>query len=158
MVFDRKEYMRQWKLKNPDRILAAKKRFALNNKASIKESNRKHRAANLEKCRARERQYRLDNLSKRREGNRAYRLRNLERMRKSYREYSKGYWKKYREKYPEKYKAHFLVGNAIQSGRLVRQNCHCGERGQAHHPDYDKPLQVEWLCSTHHAELHRKYK
>ena len=30
----------------------------------------------------------------------------------------------------------------------------CGEAGQAHHGNYSKPLQVEYLCSQHHAGRH----
>ncbi len=30
----------------------------------------------------------------------------------------------------------------------------CNRPGQAHHTDYEKPLQVTYLCSTHHAQAH----
>lgn len=53
---------------------------------------------------------------------------------------------------PEKVRAWRLVATAIRSGRLVRQPCEiCGARRvEAHHPDYRKPLAVEWLCYRHH--------
>lgn len=52
--------------------------------------------------------------------------------------------------------AHVAVGNAVKSGRLVRQPCEkCGDvEAQAHHDDYSKPLDVRWLCFTHHREHH----
>ena len=40
---------------------------------------------------------------------------------------------------------------------MTRQPCEvCGNaKAQAHHDDYGKPLDVRWLCTTHHAEWHR---
>lgn len=55
-----------------------------------------------------------------------------------------------------KRKARSAVTAAIASGRLVRQPCaECGLRkSEAHHTDYSKPLDVEWLCRKHHAKRH----
>lgn len=66
---------------------------------------------------------------------------------------------KYREENPKKYAAHTLVGNAVRSGKIVRQNCEvCGrEDAHAHHCDYDEPLDVMWLCPVHHVEWHQKH-
>lgn len=60
-------------------------------------------------------------------------------------------------RHPVKRAARVLVGNALSSGRLVRQPCEvCGRgRAHAHHDDYSKPLDVRWLCREHHAEWHR---
>ena len=34
----------------------------------------------------------------------------------------------------------------------------CGkEKTHAHHDDYDKPLNVRWLCAEHHRQWHAKY-
>lgn len=63
----------------------------------------------------------------------------------------------YKIRNPEKYRAHMAVGNAIKSGKLVRQPCEkCGTeiRVQAHHEDYSKPLDVMWFCFQHHREHH----
>lgn len=56
----------------------------------------------------------------------------------------------------EKNKCRKLTRSAIDKGILVRQPCQvCGEQKvQAHHDDYSKPLDVQWLCVTHHAALH----
>lgn len=62
----------------------------------------------------------------------------------------------YIERNPVKRAAVNMVNNAIRDGRLIRQTCEvCGERAQAHHDDYTKPLDVRWLCPNHHAEWHK---
>lgn len=65
---------------------------------------------------------------------------------------------KYRGKYPEKYNTHNITCNAIRDGILVRQPCAiCGEeKVEAHHDNYNLPLQVTWLCREHHLERHGK--
>lgn len=44
----------------------------------------------------------------------------------------------------------------IKRGHLTRQPCRdCGrEPAQAHHPDYDDPRTVIWLCPPHHRAEH----
>lgn len=56
-----------------------------------------------------------------------------------------------------KLRCHWIVSEAIQSGRLIRQPCErCGvEPAEAHHDDYTKPMSVRWLCRKHHREHHR---
>src|SRR5690348_6789417 len=62
----------------------------------------------------------------------------------------------YTDRNPAKRAAHVNAGNAIRDGRLIRQPCEvCGEKAQAHHDDYSKPLDVRWLCTRHHAEWHK---
>ena len=53
----------------------------------------------------------------------------------------------------QKIRAHNMVSRAVRAGALVRQPCeHCGstESIEAHHEDYDKPLDVMWLCPRCH--------
>lgn len=52
--------------------------------------------------------------------------------------------------------AHGRVGAAIRSGSLVRKPCEvCGtDKVDAHHEDYDRPLDVRWLCRKHHKQAH----
>lgn len=62
-----------------------------------------------------------------------------------------------REKFPDETKAKSIVNHAIRDGKLARQPCEiCGvEPAQAHHDDYNYPLEVRWLCQTCHARWHR---
>ncbi len=67
------------------------------------------------------------------------------------------YMKRMRELHPEKYKARVMLNNAVRDGRITPGPCEmCGEtRGvQAHHDDYFKPLDVNWLC----FKCHRTHK
>jgi hypothetical protein len=52
--------------------------------------------------------------------------------------------------------AHNRVAKAVAVGKLIKQPCQtCGDvKAQAHHEDYSKPLDVVWLCTTHHSERH----
>lgn len=56
---------------------------------------------------------------------------------------------------PARRAANIKVGNAVRDGRLKKQPCWvCGEKAVAHHPDYDRPLDVVWLCQPHHKQAH----
>jgi len=50
-------------------------------------------------------------------------------------------------------RAHLAVKDARASGTLTQQPCEkCrAARTIAHHDDYDKPLEVRWLCRSHHG-------
>ena len=54
--------------------------------------------------------------------------------------------------------AHRAVARAIHNGSLVRIPCiRCGEqKSLAHHEDYDKPLDVMWLCQPCHKQRHKE--
>lgn len=68
--------------------------------------------------------------------------------------------KKYIESNRVRRKAWIAVGNAIRDGILIKQPCHiCGElEVEGHHPDYSAPLDVVWLCTKHHAQLHEEHR
>lgn len=67
-----------------------------------------------------------------------------------------GYALAYKARNPEKYRARKKTSRAIQEGRLIKQPCvRCGSTDvHAHHEDYSKPLDVVWLCPSHHRERH----
>lgn len=59
---------------------------------------------------------------------------------------------------PIKKQARTAVGNAIRDGRLSKSPCEICRNpiAHAHHDDYSKPLEVRWLCTTHHAQWHKE--
>jgi len=51
--------------------------------------------------------------------------------------------------------ANVILGHAVRDGRVIKFPCFiCGSKAHAHHPDYDRPLDVIWLCPKHHKEAH----
>ena len=61
------------------------------------------------------------------------------------------------ERHPEKIRARELLALAVLRGDVKKLPCCvCGTDKdiQAHHPDYSKPLDVQWLCRKHHREIH----
>lgn len=62
---------------------------------------------------------------------------------------------RYRSEHPERKRAQTRLRRAIQAGEVQPQPCWvCGEKAEAHHPDYSAPLDVVWLCSPHHKQAH----
>ena len=58
-------------------------------------------------------------------------------------------------RFPKRRAARRAVRAAVESGRLIPLPCLiCGSKAEAHHPDYDAPLAVVWLCSLHHRQAH----
>lgn len=49
------------------------------------------------------------------------------------------------------------AGTYYRRGKLIKENCkNCkNEKSQMHHPDYDFPLMVVWLCRKCHLKHHR---
>lgn len=64
--------------------------------------------------------------------------------------------KRYRAQNPMKRRAHRKVEVEIRAGRLTGKPCEvCGnQKSQAHHDDYNKPLDLIWLCAGHHMRRH----
>lgn len=95
----------------------------------------KHRAENVERIREYDRQ--RANLPHRREQ-------------------AKRIGERWREEHPKRRAANIAVGNAVRRGDLNPLPCfECGaEKTEAHHPDYDRPLDVIWLCPAHHKQTH----
>ena len=122
-----KSYEKSYREKNIDRIKEYDR-----NRPNQKERNKKNRVRNL-----------YSNLSEEE--------RKKDTDRKS----------EWRRKNKAKASAHAKVSRALLSGNLVRP-VRCSDCGnetdiQAHHEDYSKPIEVEWLCQPCHKKRHRKY-
>jgi hypothetical protein len=65
--------------------------------------------------------------------------------------------KAYRQRNKKKLAAHNAIAKAILRDGLVPDPCFvcgCTQGVEGHHPDYDHPLQVVWLCGPHHKAAH----
>lgn len=65
---------------------------------------------------------------------------------------------KQRRRSPEKAAARRKFARALKTGKIQRpdtcQECGAAGRIEGHHPDYSKPLEVEWLCFRCHRAAH----
>lgn len=66
--------------------------------------------------------------------------------------------KAWRDADKRRLQCHNAVARAVRNGELVRQPCvRCGNvKSLAHHEDYDKPLDVVWLCQPCHKQRHKE--
>ena len=62
----------------------------------------------------------------------------------------------YDKKDLSRYKAHYTISNYLRYGKLEKEPCiFCGkENSIAHHEDYEKPLEVIWMCQKCHRFYH----
>lgn len=63
-------------------------------------------------------------------------------------------------KNPAKRRAQNAVNNAVRDGKLFRQSCEkCDSmKVHGHHADYNRPLEVRWLCAACHTKEHKMIK
>jgi len=100
--------------------------------------------------------------------NRKYKQKNKEHLKEYQKQYRQKNKSKLREKALEKRvdtikerKARHKLENEVRYGRIIPPNI-CSnpdckgksKRIVGHHEDYNKPLQVEWLCHDCHMNLH----
>lgn len=66
--------------------------------------------------------------------------------------------KRWRQKSAKRYAAQQAVKKALANGSLIRwpgcAACHRKRGLEAHHYDYDRPLDVTWLCMKCHKAAH----
>lgn len=124
------------------------KQYYITHLQEKKDYAKKYRIAHTEECKTYlekyQKDYRKNKREERRQEKRLYYIKHrdeiLERMRK------------WRINNPLKVKAHTELNEAIRKGIIHRQPCEiCGNlKTHAHHEDYNKPLEVRWLCPLHH--------
>lgn len=67
--------------------------------------------------------------------------------------FGKGYSEEERAK---RRKARSELNHYLRDKHIERKPCEvCGAKAEAHHDDYNKPLEVRWLCFKHHREWHK---
>lgn len=121
------------------------------NRAELKAWER----ANPERVAEKSKRYREANPERSRESTRRWKERNPKKV--------AAQQKRYREQHPGKHRARHMLKNAVRAGRLSKPEC-CEDCGvltkprhlHAHHPDYSKPLEVEWLCRKCHRQRHSR--
>ena len=83
-----------------------------------------------------------------------------ERSKERLREYNREYQRKHRG-IENNRKIHYDFSNAVRAGKIERQTycdaCLNEGKMQAHHPDYSKPFDVQWLCHECHRKAHRTF-
>lgn len=67
----------------------------------------------------------------------------------------------WRKEHPERKRSHTKLRRAVLAGVVVKVVAcqRCGavpKRIEAHHADYSKPLDVEWLCKPCHAQADKE--
>jgi hypothetical protein len=127
-------------------------------KTCVKKRVNAHRQDNLEKIRAYDRE--RGQTTKRKQKNKDYQ----NDMRKN----NPDEWRKVRSKACNKYRSgNRIKANAVQkleravtTGIIKKLPCSlCGDiKSEAHHPNYQKPLSVTWLCDFHHKEEHKRLR
>lgn len=77
-------------------------------------------------------------------------------------EYTSEYNKSYRLIHIKEERARRIFTSYVNSGKILRpyECSKCGKIGRmfGHHFDYDKPLEVIWLCGSCHRILHYRLK
>lgn len=135
----------------------------------VAEYKRKHYEDNRDSYLNRSKRWREDNPEKYRESLRKYQLDNhdqlsrkaKERNQKTHvRERNNARFRSYRSDpdFLKKEKARGMINKRILSGKIDKPDtCEsCGSNGyvEGHHEDYDKPLEVIWLCKQCHEDIH----
>jgi hypothetical protein len=73
-------------------------------------------------------------------------------------EHNRKVTKEWCDKNPRERAAQNSVNNAVRDGRLFKWPVcavpTCDKKPVAHHPDYDQPLSVVWICQAHHKQAH----
>ena len=138
-------------------------------KKCVSEYKKAHYEANREKYLKRSKEQYWSDTEYWSKYNRDYREKNKEQISKRVREYTSDpevrkrinqRFRKYREdaEYRKKERARGMVNKRVQSGKIIKPDkcSKCGKRGyvEAHHDDYDKPLDVTWVCKDCHINIH----
>lgn len=159
----KREAGRKWARENAERSRELKRRYYENNKGAIDKRYSEWASANKDKVREYSRKWAENNKDKIQDyylNNKEY----LDKCRKDWAEQNRESVNKsnaeWKSRNPKKVNAHNMVNNSLRDGKIVKPlSCECcsvfTETLHAHHSDYNKPLDVEWLCVPCHSEWHK---
>ncbi len=142
---DSKEYARNYRNKHKDKYNSLRRDYYIKNKEEMKKNSREYYWKN--RC-----EESLKIL-------RARYHKNKDRILKKQKEWVKNNLDKcrgYKKKDYNKYKSRFTAERKIKipKGQLC-EDCNINPAEERHHEDYDKPLEVKFLCIGCHAKLRR---
>lgn len=151
------KYKKEWREKNAELIKQKRHQYYLDNKDALREKHKEYHLANKETIHAKHKEYYAQNKEAILERQKKWDRKHIAAHRKAQRRYQAIHKVEISKKYGQ---ASDYVRKAIKQGSLRKKFCEiCGEQKvEAHHCDYNKPLDVMWLCKKHHAEWHRNNK
>lgn len=157
-----KKKNREGYLRHREERKAKQREYNATHKKEISERNRRYRESHKEELREYQKKYRETHKEGKSEYLKQYRRDNAKRLKELGREYRQKnateLAKKKKRKNESIYNfAGVKLNYAKRKGRIKQKPCEvCGdENSQAHHCDYNKPLDVIWLCPKHHSEWHQ---
>ncbi len=126
------------------------KRYYLEHKEELKAKAKQYRDGHKNQTSINKKRYYEDNKASILEKKKSHYLKNKSEMNKK-----RTQWRKEKTN-----NATSKVQVALLNGSIQRQTCEiCGaEPAEAHHDDYNRPLEVRWLCREHHAQWHKNNK
>lgn len=71
------------------------------------------------------------------------------------RRYNANKAKRQRQRYPDRCNARILASKILGSDGICSMPG-CNLPGEKHHPDYTRPLEIVYLCKSHHSRLHQE--
>ena len=141
------EYQRAYREAHREEMRAYKKRYREEQHEKVAAGQHRCYVRRREEIIAKTRKWYEENREAGRETRKAYAKAHPEIMAEGVR--------RWRAKNPLGAGAHQAVQRALKVGRLVRpdecEECHAPAFTEAHHEDYAKPLDVDWLCKPCHT-------
>lgn len=146
--------------KGKQRALEAARKYKEKHKLRLAQRQKAYYEINKEKLKAKAREYGKNPSEEVKKRKKEYyqKWKNTEAAKR----YRKEKLPEIRKKYEKHRKASSKVTDAVRSGKLIKPDnctlCLSKENIEGHHPDYDKPLEVIWLCRKCHRAIHKSMK
>lgn len=136
-------------------------KYAKENRDKLREYSRKRRSEKREEIREYQRKWADAHREQIRECGRRYSRSEQGKLKKKqyYESHKQAFFERAKENrslHPDERKARQMVSTYLMRGKIKKSPCEiCGNpKADAHHDDYNKPLEIRWLCRKHHAEWH----